>query len=163
MMKRVATPTWDALQDRRTRWLNVFGRLKPGVSPEQAKTRSSHGLRRIYRPTHNARVAANHTGSDARVYGLGTRPPSRGCGLFIHASDDETADAGVARGDRVDFIAGLFERRNLSLAKAFAEQRATALRAALGASRRRILTEQLVESSLLAAAGCLSGSYLLPS
>src|SRR5687767_8127512 len=56
-------------------------------------------------------LAANHTGSDARVYDLGARPPSRGCGLFIHASDDETADDGVARGDRVDFIAGLFERR----------------------------------------------------
>ncbi|MBO0800591.1 MAG: FtsX-like permease family protein, partial [Blastocatellia bacterium] len=51
---------------------------------------------------------------------------------------------------------------NLSLAKAFAGQRATALRAALGASRRRILTEQLVESSLLAAAGCLSGVMLAP-
>ena len=39
MMKRQATPGWDALFDRRTRWLHIFGRLKPGISAQQAQTR----------------------------------------------------------------------------------------------------------------------------
>jgi predicted permease len=51
---------------------------------------------------------------------------------------------------------------NLSLARGLARRRATALRAALGASRRRILTEQLVESGALAATGCLLGVSLAP-
>src|SRR3989442_1406854 len=29
-------PNWDDMDNRRSRWVNVFGRLKPGVSREQA-------------------------------------------------------------------------------------------------------------------------------
>ena len=47
---------------------------------------------------------------------------------------------------------------NLSLARVLARRRATALRAALGASRGRILAEQFVESAMLAAAGCFAGA-----
>ena len=36
-MKKLMTPQWDDLEQRRTRWLQVFGRLKPGVSVDQAK------------------------------------------------------------------------------------------------------------------------------
>src|SRR5262249_52861081 len=36
-MKKLMTPGWDDLDQRRTKWLQVFGRLKPGVSREQAK------------------------------------------------------------------------------------------------------------------------------
>ena len=32
MMKAQMTPTWDDLQNRRSRWLTVMARLKPGVS-----------------------------------------------------------------------------------------------------------------------------------
>ena len=38
MMKRQATPDWDRLLDRRARWMHVFGRLKPGLTAELAKT-----------------------------------------------------------------------------------------------------------------------------
>jgi len=51
---------------------------------------------------------------------------------------------------------------NLSLARALARRRATALKAALGASRGRILSEQFIESFLLAAAGCAAGVVLAP-
>src|SRR5262245_15879727 len=37
MMKKEATPEFDWLDDRRGRWLHVFGRLKPGISAEQAQ------------------------------------------------------------------------------------------------------------------------------
>ena len=32
-MKPALTPGWDALDDRRTRWMDIVARLKPGVSP----------------------------------------------------------------------------------------------------------------------------------
>src|SRR5262249_39039864 len=36
MLKAQMTPNWDDMDNRRSRWVNVFGRLKPGVTPEQA-------------------------------------------------------------------------------------------------------------------------------
>ena len=36
-MKKQATPEWDKLLDRRTRWMQVIGRLRPGVTGEQAQ------------------------------------------------------------------------------------------------------------------------------
>src|SRR5260370_22604056 len=37
MMKKQMTPLWDDLKNRRSRWVNAFGRLKPGVTQAQAK------------------------------------------------------------------------------------------------------------------------------
>ena len=36
MLKAQMTPNWDDMDNRRSRWVNVFGRLKPGVTREQA-------------------------------------------------------------------------------------------------------------------------------
>src|SRR5262249_56604646 len=46
-MKKQIAPGWDGLEERRWRWVNAFGRLKPGVSPEQAQASMApffHGL-----------------------------------------------------------------------------------------------------------------------
>jgi len=37
MMKRQVTPDFDWLRDRHGRWLHVFGRLKPGMTQQQAE------------------------------------------------------------------------------------------------------------------------------
>jgi hypothetical protein len=37
MMKAQMTPLWDGMKDRRWRWVNAFGRLKPGVTTKQAE------------------------------------------------------------------------------------------------------------------------------
>jgi hypothetical protein len=37
MMKAEMTPQWNDLDNRRSRWVNVFARLKPGITLEQAK------------------------------------------------------------------------------------------------------------------------------
>src|SRR5262249_50315708 len=36
-MKKAATPEWDFLLNRRARWMQVFGRLRPGVTAEEAQ------------------------------------------------------------------------------------------------------------------------------
>src|SRR5215469_5261510 len=36
-MKAQMTPQWDELEDRRSRWLNIVARLKPGVSVQHAE------------------------------------------------------------------------------------------------------------------------------
>ena len=37
MMKAQITPTWNDLDNRRSRWVNIVGRLKPGLTPDAAK------------------------------------------------------------------------------------------------------------------------------
>ena len=37
LMKAQITPNWDDVDNRRSRWVNVFGRLRPGVTRAQAK------------------------------------------------------------------------------------------------------------------------------
>jgi putative ABC transport system permease protein len=36
-MKAQMTPAWDDLENRRSKWLNIVARLKPGVTPQQAE------------------------------------------------------------------------------------------------------------------------------
>ncbi len=36
-MKAQMTPGWDELEDRRSRWMNIIARLKPGVTVQQAQ------------------------------------------------------------------------------------------------------------------------------
>ncbi|MEM7357275.1 MAG: FtsX-like permease family protein, partial [Acidobacteriota bacterium] len=52
---------------------------------------------------------------------------------------------------------------NLSLARAYAGRRATALRTALGASKRRILGESMIESAVLALLGTGLGALTAPA
>jgi predicted permease len=164
MMKRVATPSWDRLQDRRTRWLNVFGRLKPGVSPEQAKTRLQPWFKAYLQADTQREGWPQITPVQMREYMASTLDllPGAAGYSFMRRIMRQPMLVLLATTALILLLACL-NVANLSLAKAFAAQRATALRAALGASRRRILTEQLVESSLLAAAGCLSGVLLAPN
>ena len=35
MMKAQMTPTWNDLDNRRSRWVTIMGRLKPGVTAER--------------------------------------------------------------------------------------------------------------------------------
>src|SRR5439155_11075392 len=37
MMKKEMTPTWNGLNERRVLWLQLVGRLKPGVTARQAR------------------------------------------------------------------------------------------------------------------------------
>jgi len=45
VMKAQMTPTWNDLDNRRSRWLTVMARLKPGVS----RTQSEAAMNVIYR------------------------------------------------------------------------------------------------------------------
>jgi predicted permease len=163
MMKRQATPGWDALSDRRTRWLHVFGRLKTGVSLEQARLRLQPWFR-------------SYLVADTRREGW--PPVTAGQMKEYMASTLDVLPAAQGRSDLrrrirqpllillaatgLILLLACLNVANLSLAKALARRRTTALRAALGASRRRILAAQLIENGVLAAAGCGVGVLLAP-
>lgn len=134
----------NALEARYHTWLNLLGRLKPGVSRKQAE---------LQLQTLTAHIAKEHPDSTATEIvlldgsqGHNQRVTRASVPLFL-------LQVVVA----LLLLAGCANLANLLLARAHGRRKELAIRLALGATRRRIIRHMLTESVLLALAGGLAG------
>jgi predicted permease len=158
MMKAQITPLWDDLKRRRSKWVNVFGRLKPGATLEQAKAT----LQPFYHQTLEMEVKesefANASPYTREQFVRGTIdviPGSQGrASLREGFSKPLLVLMAVVAGVLLIACANV---ANLLLARAVTRQKEIAVRLAIGGTRGRLIRQLLVESMLLAAIGAAAG------
>jgi predicted permease len=149
------------LKKRRARWVNVYGRLKPGITMEQAKA----GLQPLMHQMLNmevqekdfARAAPETKQAFLRMW-LDLLPGSKGRSELRNQFSNSLLVLMAIVG--LVLMIACANVANLLIARATARQKEIAVRLALGASRGQIISQLLVESLMLSMAGGAAGLLL---
>jgi predicted permease len=145
MIREAAGTGVEALTDRTARSVELFARLKRGVSLEQARD----DLRRLAASMEQENPAANK-GRSAMVFSqVGYR--------IAEAPDNFTVSWLFFAVAALVLSIACINVANLLLSTAPSRLRETAVRLAMGASRGRILRQFLIESAVLSIGGALIG------
>lgn len=159
-MKRQVTPSWDDLENRRSQWVNAFGRLKPGLTRQQAQTALQPLYSQIIHGEAQGPGFETVTAEDREAF-LRSRvallPGGRGFS-FMPGALRLPLWCLMAAAIMVLLIA-CANVANLLLAWTASRRKEISVCLALGISRGRLIGQGLMESLLLAGAG--GGAALL--
>src|SRR3954452_19599875 len=161
-MKAQMTPGWDELEDRRSKWLNIVARVKPGVTVQQAEAgitplwKSLRAMELQSITSKSQRFREQFVQRSSLVLTDGSRgfSPLRGTmrvpllillGMVALLTLMAIANVG-----------------SLLLVKAAGRTREISVRYSLGASRARVIGQLLVEGLVLGFAGGTLGLALSP-
>ncbi|HEX4747900.1 MAG TPA: ABC transporter permease [Bryobacteraceae bacterium] len=146
------------LRDPHLLWMTLFGRLKPGITPAQARANLSLLWPRILEAT----PPADYTGGEKRARFFARRiklePAANGIS-FLRKRFSFSLKVLLALVGAVLLIACL-NLANITLAKATAQRHESGVRSALGAGRWQMIQPALTESLALSVCGTLLGLAL---
>jgi putative ABC transport system permease protein len=145
------------LDVRRAWWLAAVGRLKPGVTLEQAAAQLNSMSVGLFQDT-VPQVFSPENVKAYLAYRLTALPGSTGFSAVRRTYENPLwllmAIAGIV------LLIACANLANLMLARASAREREIAVRLAMGASRGRLIRQMLAESLLLAVLGAAMGAAL---
>lgn len=139
-----------SLDDRTNRYIELKGRLRPGVTIPQARAEVS-GL--VAEPP----LPAGAPGEARRIAGVEVKPNNS---LMPLDANSAVLLAPAIALVALVLITACANLANLLLARAAVRWREIAIRLSLGASRRRVIRQLLVESAVIAVTGCTLGMVL---
>ena len=160
LMKPVMVPEWSWLDpaNRRARWVQVFGRLKPGSTVESAAA-SLQGLFTQIRAYEMTLPAAKDWSQYSREQFMKGRLLATGAELGYSSLRNDFSTALIVLMCMVGLVLliACANVANLLIARGFMRQREIAVRLSLGSSRGRLVRQLLVESLVLSFAGGVLG------
>ena len=159
-MKPIMAPDWGWLHmdDRRARWVQVFGRLKPGytAASAQAPLQGLFTQERAYEATLPAAKDWSAYSREQFMKGRMLVTPAS-LGYSPLRNDFSTALVVLMCMVGLVLLIACANVANLLIARAFSRQKEIAVRLSLGSSRGRLVRQLMVESLVLSFAGGVLG------
>ncbi|MGC2659867.1 MAG: ABC transporter permease [Bryobacteraceae bacterium] len=160
-MKKIMTPNWYEMDNRRMRWVNAFGRLKPGITRQQAKASLQpfmHSMLEMEVREPAFRNASRYDRDEFLKCWMDLLPGSQGrSSLRESLSTPLLVLFGITG---VVLLMACANLANLMVARASTRRKEMAIRLAIGAGRTRIIRQLLIESGLLSLFGACAGLAL---
>ena len=161
-MKAQMTPDWDELEDRRSKWLNIVARLKPGMTVQQAEA----GINPVWKSVRAMELQSITTKSQrfreqfVEKSHLTLLDASKG---FSPLREQMRVPLLILLG-MVGLLALMATANvgSLLLVRATGRMREMSVRYALGATRRRVIGQLLTEGLALGLTGGAIGLALSP-
>lgn len=163
LMKPVVVPEWEwvKMDDERTRWVQVFARLKPGVTAASAAG-PLQGLFIQIRQHELTLPGAKDFSPYVREQFLkgSLRVAAADIGYSQLRNDFSTPLLVLMAMVGLVLLIACANVANLLIARGFMRQKEIAVRLSIGASRGQLVRQLLVESLLLAALGGAAGVFV---
>lgn len=161
-MKPIVTPNWDDLDNHRSRWMIILGRLKPGETRQQAQA----GMAALWHSLRAAEVPLMGANSKRFIDGFVTNSNLMvldGSKGFSYTRDTLRTPLLVVMGMVVLVVLmAAVNVASLVMVRSAGRLREFAMRYSLGAKRSRIVRQLLIEGLLLDVLGGTVGLLLVP-
>ncbi|HWC98852.1 MAG TPA: ABC transporter permease [Candidatus Sulfopaludibacter sp.] len=160
-MKPLMTPGWDDIGDRRSQWIQVFARLKPGYTLQSAQPALQTLFSQILRDElEQPQLRGASQYSRTRFLARKVRMEAAASGYSQLRQSYSVALIVLMCMVGLVLLIACFNVANLLIARAAARQKEVAVRLAIGASRAQLLGQLMIESMMLSVAGGAAGLLL---
>jgi predicted permease len=159
-MRSQMSPGFNAFENRRSYWAYVFGRLKPGVTIDQATVAINGPYKSILNDVEAPmqRGMSEETMARFRAKQITTEPGHRGQSSMDNEARTPLMILLAVTGTVL--LIACANIANLLLVRGAGRAAEMAVRLSIGANRRQLITQLLTESILLATFGAIAGLFV---